>query len=140
MAFPLGQGVHAVTRFTLLQPPNDDFRVEGGVLPTSWNRGQAFIALSGVRVEGNLAPALVSIRGERGTRLVRGRVVDAFRHRILGARMSLERRAGSSWRRVAGTRSNRSGTYAVRAPSAGRYRVTAAVGASTAQSKSVALR
>jgi Carboxypeptidase regulatory-like domain len=140
MAFPLGQGVYAITRFTLLDPPNDDFRVEGGILPTSWNRGQAFIALAGVRVEGNLAPALVSIRSERETRLVRGRVVDGFRHRILGARISLERRAGSSWRRVAGTRSDRGGNYAVRAPSAGRYRVTAAVGASTAQSKSVALR
>jgi hypothetical protein len=140
MAFPLGQGVYAITRFTLLQPPNDDFRVEGGILPTSWNRGQAFIALAGVRVEGNFAPALVSIRGERGTRLVRGRVVDAFRHRILGARISLERRAGSSWRRVTGARSDTAGNYAVRAPSAGRYRVTATVGASTAQSKTVGVR
>jgi len=140
MAFPLGQGVLAVARFTLLEPPNDDYRVEGGILPTSWNRGQAFIALAGVRVEGNFAPALASIRAERGTRVIRGRVVDAFRHRILGAQISLERRAGSAWRRVAVTRTDRLGNYSVRAASPGRYRVTATVGATTVASTSLGIR
>jgi hypothetical protein len=140
MAFPLGQGVFAVARFTLLEPPNDDYRVDGGILPTSWNRGQAFIALAGVRVEGNFAPALVSIRAERGTRLVRGRVVDAFRHRILGAQISLERRAGSSWRRVGVTRTDKLGNYVAPAPGRGRYRVSATVGATTIPSTSVAVR
>jgi hypothetical protein len=140
MAFPLGQGVFAVARFALLQPPNDDFRLEGGVLPTSWNRGQAFIALAGVRVEGNFAPALVSIRADRTGRLVRGRVVDAFRHRVLGAQIALERRAGSSWRRVRGTRTDKRGNYVVRVPSRGRYRVTATVGTVTIVSTSVGVR
>lgn len=140
MAFSLGQGVFAVPRFTLLQPPSDDYRVQGGILPTSWNRGQAFIALAGVRVEGNFAPALVSIRRERGTRLVRGRVVDAFRHRVLGARIALERRAGSGWRRVAIARTNQNGSYVMRAPTPGRYRVTATVGTASASSTSVGVR
>lgn len=136
MAFPLGQGVFAVPRFTLLQPSSDEYRVDGGILPTSWNRGQAFIALAGVRVEGNFAPALVSIRVQRGTRLLRGRAVDAFRHRILGAVISLERRAGSGWRRVAVSRTDKSGNYVVRASVPGRYRVTATVGTSSASSTS----
>ena len=140
MAFPLGQGVFAVPRFVLLQPPSDDYRVDGGILPTSWNRGQAFIALAGVRVEGNFAPALVSIRTEPATRLLRGLAVDAFRHRILGAVISLERRAASGWRRVAVTRTDKNGNYVVRAPAPGRYRVTATVGTSSASSTSRGIR
>ena len=140
VAFPLGQGVFAVARFLLLNPASDDFRVDGGIFPTSWNRGQAFIALAGVRVEGNFAPALVSIRGERGTRLLRGRVVDAFRHRVLGAQIALERRAGSGWRRVGQTRTDKRGNYAARVPSAGRYRVSATVGTVTISSTSVGVR
>jgi hypothetical protein len=140
LAFPLGQRVFAVARFTLLQPPSDDYRLDGGILPTSWNRGQAFIAVSGVRVEGNFAPSLVSIRAEGSARLLRGKVVDSFRHQILGARISLERRAGSGWRRVAVTRTNRTGNYVVRAPGRGRYRVTATVGLSSVASTSVGIR
>lgn len=140
MAFPLGQGILAVARFTLLNPPSDDFRVEGGVHPTSWNRGQAFIAVAGVRVEGNFAPALVSIRAARETRVVRGRVVDSFRHGILGAQIALEQRVGGGWRRVARARTNKLGGYVVRAPSRGRYRVTATVGTSSLPSTSIGLR
>jgi hypothetical protein len=140
LAFSLGQGVHAIVRFTLLEPTSDDFRIDGGILPTSWNRGQAFIALAGVRVEGSFPPALVSIRAERGTRLVRGKVVDAFRHRILGAQVFLERRAGSSWRRVQVRRTNRAGSYTIGAPALGRYRVTATVGGHSVSSKSVFIR
>jgi hypothetical protein len=140
MAFPLGQGVFAVARFTLLEPPNDDFRIEGGVLPTSWNRGQAFIAVAGVHLEGNFAPAIVSIRADRVGRLVRGRVVDAFRHRVLGAQIALERRVGSAWQRVARARTDKRGTYVARAPVRGRYRVTATVGTVTVPSTSVGVR
>jgi hypothetical protein len=140
MAFSLGQGVNAIVRFTLLEPPSDDFRVDGGVLPTAWNRGQAFIALAGVRLEGSFPPALVSIRAERGKRLLRGKVLDAFRHRILGAQVVLERRAGSNWRRVLVRRSDRAGNYAIGAPTRGRYRVTATVGGRSLPSKSVLVR
>ena len=140
MAFPLGQGVFAVARFTLLEPRSDDFRIEGGVLPTSWNRGQAFIAVAGVHLEGNFAPALVSIRAGRAGRLLRGRVVDAFRHRVLGAQIALERRVGSAWQRVARTRTDKQGNYVARAPVRGRYRVTATVGTVTVPSTSVGVR
>jgi hypothetical protein len=140
LGFPLGQGIFAVARFALLNPPSDDYRVDGGILPTSWNRGQAFIALSGVRVEGNFAPALVSIRPERGTRLIRGRVVDGFGHNVLGAQIALEHRAGSGWRRVGRARTNKRGTYVVRTATRGRYRVTATVSTTTVPSTSVGLR
>jgi hypothetical protein len=140
MAFGLGQKVYAVARFLLLEPPSDDFRVEGGILPTSWNRGQAFIALSGVRVEGNFAPALVSIHAERSSRVVRGVVLDAFRHRVVGARVALERRTGSSWRRVAAGRTSPRGTYSIHASQRGRYRVTATLATTTVASASLGVR
>ena len=140
LAFPLAKGVYAVTRFVLPEPPSDDFIVDGSIHPTSWNRGQAFIALAGVRVEGNFAPAIASIRGLSSTRTVRGRVVDAFGHGVLGAQVFLERRVGSGWRRVSVTRTRKTGSYAVRAPVRGRYRVTATVGTSSVTSTSVGLR
>jgi hypothetical protein len=140
LAFPLAKGVYAVTRFVLPEPPSDDFIVDGSIHPTSWNRGQAFIALAGVRVEGNFAPAIASIRGLSGTHTVRGRVVDAFGHSVLGAQVFLERRVGSGWRRVSVTRTRKTGSYAVRAPVRGRYRVTATVGTNSVTSTSVGLR
>jgi hypothetical protein len=140
VAFPLGQGVYATARFALLDPSSDDFRVEGGIFPTAWNRGQAFIAAAGLRLEGNLAPTTVSIRAGRGSRIVRGKVVDAFRHAVVGAQVSLERRAGSSWRRVARSRTGKNGLYGVSAPKPGRYRVTATVATTTIASASVGVR
>jgi hypothetical protein len=140
LAFPLAKGVYSVARFVLPEPPSDDFVVDGSIQPASWNRGQAFIALAGVRLEGNLAPALASIRGLSGTRTLRGRVVDAFGHSVLGAQVFLERRAGSGWRRVSVTRTRKTGAYAVRAPVRGRYRVTATVGTSSVSSTSVGVR
>jgi hypothetical protein len=137
LAFPLAKGVFSVARFVLPEPPSDDFVVDGSIHPTSWNRGQAFIAIAGVRVEGNFAPSVVSIRRERGTRSLRGRVVDAFGHRVLGAQIFLERRAGSGWRRVSLTRTGKSGTYGIRAPARGRYRVTATVGTTSISSTSL---
>ena len=140
IAFPLGQGVHATARFALLNPPSDEFRVEGGVSPTSWNRGQAFIAAAGLRLEGNFVPRTVSIRAGRDGRIVRGKVVDAFRHAVVGAQVSLERRSGSGWRRVARARTGKNGVYAFPAPTRGRYRVTATVATTTVVSTSVGVR
>jgi hypothetical protein len=140
VAFPLGQGVFATARFALLDPPSDDFLVDGGIAPTAWNRGQAFIAAAGLRLEGNFLPTVVSIRAERGTRTIRGKVADAFRHAVVGAQVSLERRVGSGWRRVARRRSDRNGLYAIAAPTRGRYRVTATVATTTVVSTSVGVR
>jgi hypothetical protein len=140
LAFPLAKGVFSVARFVLPEPPNDDFVVDGSVHPTAWNRGQAFIAIAGVRVEGNFAPVVVSIRREPGTRGLRGRVVDGFGHGVVGAQTFLERRAGPGWRRVSVTRTGRTGAYAVRAPGRGRYRVTATVGTTSVSSTSLGLR
>ena len=140
VAFPLGQGVYATARFALLEPPSDDFRIEGGVSPTSWNRGQAFIAAAGLSVEGNFLPRVVSVRADRGSRILRGKVVDSFRHKVLGAQIALERRVGSSWRRVSRTRTDKNGLYAVTAAARGRYRVTATVATTTIVSTSVGVR
>ncbi len=140
VAFPLAKGVYATARFALLEPPSDDFRIEGGVSPTSWNRGQAFIAAASFRVEGNFLPTVVSIRAQRGSRALRGKVVDSFGHKVLGAQVSLERRVGSSWRPVGRARTGKSGTYAFTAPLRGRYRVTATVATTTIVSTSVAVR
>jgi Carboxypeptidase regulatory-like domain len=140
VAFPLGQGVYATARFVLLEPRSDDFRVDGGIFPAAWNRGQAFIAAAGLRLEGNFVPRTVSIRAQRNARIVRGRVVDAFGHAVVGAQVSLERRAGSSWRRAAGARTDRNGAYAVRVSQRGRYRASATLAATTVTSTSVGVR
>lgn len=140
VAFPLGQGVYATARFALLEPPSDDFRVEGGIFPTAWNRGQAFIAATGLRLEGNFVPRTVSIRAARDARIVRGKVVDAFRHAVVRAQVSLERRVGSSWRRAARARTDRNGAYAIPARQRGRYRVSATLATTTVTSASVGVR
>ena len=110
------------------------------MLPTSWNRGQAFIAVAGVRLEGNFAPALVSIRADRpagscgaGSWTRSAIACSARRSRSNGG-------SARAWQRVAGTRTDKLGNYVARAPVRGRYRVTATLGTVTVPSTSVGVR
>jgi hypothetical protein len=125
VAFPLSRDLHAYVRFLLTRPESNDLFVNGSIQASSWNRGQALVAMSRVKLEGNLPPSLVSIRQRRGGRVVAGFVLDFLRHPVVGIRVTLERRAGRGWRRVAGVRTTRIGGYSFRvAPGTYRARAT----------------
>jgi hypothetical protein len=137
VAFPVSPKLHAFVRFLLPLPESNEFYVNGSIVASSWNRGQAFVAMSRVKLEGNLPPSIVSIRARRG-RAVSGFVLDFLRHSVLRVPVVLERRRGSGWTRVASSRTNRLGGYSFRvAP--GSYRVRAAMGRFSALSRPVRL-
>lgn len=138
MAFPVAPRYHAYLRFLLLRPETDDLFVRGSIRGSSWNRGQALLAMSRVRLEGNLPPSLVSIRARRGRRVLSGFVLDFLRHPVLGAPVTLERSAGG-WRRLSTVRTNRFGGYSFRvAP--GTYRARATLGRVSAVSRPFRVR
>ena len=126
LAFPLSRELHAYVRFLLTRPESNDFDVNGTILASSWNRGQALVAMSRVKLEGNLPPSLVSIRQRRGGRVVSGFALDFLRHAVVRIPVTLERRAGSGWRPVATARTTRLGGYTFRV-SPGTYRVRASL-------------
>jgi hypothetical protein len=136
LAFPLSRGLHAFVRFLLRRPDSNKFFVNGSIQASSWNRGQALVAMSRVKFEGNLPPALVSIRQRRSRRVLAGFALDFFRHAVVGIPVTLERRRGSGWRRIARVRTSRlggysfrvrPGTYRARATLDGRFSATSSV-------------
>jgi hypothetical protein len=137
LAFPLGPNLHAVVRYEALEPPADSFLVKGTVVGKSWNRGQMLLALNGVRLQGNLPPKIVAARAVERGRFVRGKVVDRFLDAVLGARVSLERRAGGSWTRIAGGKTDLRGFYTLRPKRRGIYRVSARMAGFTALSREI---
>ena len=139
MAFPLAPGLHAYVRFLLLYPQDDDFYVRGTIGGSAWNRGQALLAISRVRLEGNLAPSRVSIRSRRGGSVVTGFALDLMSHPVVGVPVTLERSAGSGWRRLSTVRTTRVGGYSFRvAP--GTYRARATLGRFSAVSRPFRVR
>ena len=145
LAFPLGGGLFATARFALLAPSADDappsgtYRVNhsrGSTLASEWNRQQLATALAAVRLDGNLPPRRVTAR--RSGRTVRGDVTDALGHALAGARVRLERRRGSRWRRAASALTSTTGRYTLRTRGPGRYRVTCTLGTVTKRSRALA--
>ena len=137
IAFPLDVNLHAVARFEALEPPSDLFVVNGSIAASTWNRGQVLLALAGARLQGNLPPRTVAARPYQRGRLVRGKVVDRFLDAVLGAPVSLERRSGRRWSKVAGAKTNQRGFYSVRAKRRGTYRVTVRVAGFSATSREI---
>jgi hypothetical protein len=139
LAFPIAPRLHAWVRFLLHRPENDSYYVKGSVLASSWNRGQALLAMSRVRLEGNLPPSLVSIRSRRKG-LVAGFVVDFHRHAVVGIPVTLERRTGRGWRRISNRRTTALGGYAFKVKP-GSYRVRATLaGRFSARSRALRVR
>jgi hypothetical protein len=139
LAFPIAERLHTWVRFVLPRPESDAYYVKGSVLASSWNRGQALLSLSRVRLEGNLPPERVTIRVRRKGVLV-GFAVDMHDHGVVGIPVTLERRSGSGWRRVANSRTNRLGGYTFRVRPGG-YRVRATLdGRFSAQSRALRMR
>jgi hypothetical protein len=123
MAFRIAPRLHTWVRFLLPRPENDTFYVKGSILASSWNRGQALLAMSRVRLEGNLPPSVVTIRARRKGVLA-GFAVDMHRHAVVGIPVSLQRRSRGGWRQVSTSRTNRRGGYTFRVRP-GSYRVRA---------------
>ena len=137
LAFPLDTNLHALLHFEALEPAADSFIVKGTVAGKAWNRGQILLALSGVRLQGNLPPKIVAARSVERGRFVRGKVVDRFLDAVLGARVALERSAGGGWTKVAGAKTDRRGFYALRAKRRATYRVTARLAGFSATSREI---
>jgi hypothetical protein len=127
VAFPLSRDLHAYVRFLLTRPESNDFSI-GSIRASSWNRGQAFVAMARVKLEGNLPPSLVSIRGRRGGRVISGFVLDFLRHAVVGIPVTLERQVGNGWRPVARARTTRLGGYTFNVARRGSYRARATMG------------
>jgi hypothetical protein len=138
LAFPLDTNLHAVVHLDLLEPVSDSYVVKGLIVGSTWNRGQALLALTRIRLRGNLPPKVISARTVRRGREVRGKVIDRLLHPVVGAPVELElRRAGGSWARVARGKTNERGFYTLKAGRRGAYRVTASMAGFKAQSRSL---
>jgi hypothetical protein len=124
VAFPLSEKLHTFVRFVLPRPETDDYFVKGSILASSWNRGQALLAMSRVRLEGNMPPSVVTIR-QRRKRVLVGFVVDFYRHAVVGIPVTLQRKAGSRWVRIRGAKTTRLGGFSFKVGKPGSYRVTA---------------
>lgn len=139
VAFPISRDVHAYVRFLLTRPESNTFYVNGSIQASSWNRGQALVAMSRVKLEGNFPPSLVSIRSRRAGRVAAGFALDFLRHPVAGVPVTLERRAGSRWRRVSTAPTNRFGGYSFRVKP-GTYRARATMGRFAATSRPAVIR
>jgi hypothetical protein len=130
LAIPISPTAIVIVKFSFSAPDKNsvevfgDYLVQGTFIASTWNRGQAFLALSGVRLEGALPPSKVSIEAVRGRLTVRGTVQDAFQHAVVGTRVVLQRRSRGSWRAVSSTRTNAQGSYTFATGFPGRYRVS----------------
>jgi hypothetical protein len=126
LALPVAPKAFSIVRFDLNSPSTDSagqwgsYLVNGLDLPSIWNRGEAFWALSGVRLLGNLPPVRILLTDSG--RMLRGMVSDAFHHPVLGLPISLQQQVGGSWRDFATVRTNKQGEFSVRVPSRGSYR------------------
>jgi hypothetical protein len=130
LAIPISATAIAIVNFSLKAPETNsvqgygEYVVLGSFLASTWNRGQAFLAVAGVQLEGTFPASEVSIEAVPRKPAVRGAVLDSLEHAIVGARAVLERRIGSRWRAVGSSRTGAQGTYVLRTPGRGRYRVS----------------
>ena len=142
LAIDLGQRVKAVALFHLPDPPFDDFQGAplsvDGRRASEWNRRQAELAIEKVYVEGSLPPRKVKAKGARGR--VSGRVTDSFGHPVAESALTLQKRAGSKWRKAGKGIASSRGTYSLSARGKGQYRVVAKLGATSARSKGVRIK
>jgi Carboxypeptidase regulatory-like domain len=135
LAFPLEQNLHAVVHLDLVEPESDSYVVKQSISASTWNRGQALLALARIRLRGNLAPKIVAARAVDKGRSVRGKVVDRFLAPVVGAPIALERQRGGSWARVARGKTSDRGFYTLKAGRRGAYRVTVNMAGFKAESR-----
>jgi hypothetical protein len=137
-AVPLGPGALALVHFLTPAPNADDYLVEGGILASTWNRGEVLQALTLIRVEGNLAPKTISIRVDRAARAVRGKIVDPYYNPLVGVPVVEQRWNGKGWKAVRVGRTTKDGTYRM-AAGKGRFRTVVSVNGTSLTSAEVSL-
>ncbi|MBA3718552.1 MAG: hypothetical protein H0W87_10050, partial [Actinobacteria bacterium] len=141
LAFPVAPKAFAVVHFELADPITDsagewgDYLVGGLDLPSVWNRGQAFWAMSNVRVVGNLPPTRIELSASGRTLL--GSVSDAFYHPVLGLPVSIQHRIGTSWRVIGSAKTDAHGNFSLPVAARGDYRAAAASRGRSAVSRAV---
>lgn len=144
MAFAVAPHLYAVVDFLLTSPAASsagaagEYLVLGSIPASTWNRGQALRAMTGVHVEGNLPPTRISAKATSDGRVLHGILADAFRHPVIRTPVMLESLRAGSWRKVTSTRTDFTGAYSIRIGRRAEYRVVAGLG--TASIASVAVR
>jgi hypothetical protein len=129
LAFLVAPKAYSIVRFQLSEPAKNSagdagsYLVNGTETASYWNRGQAFWALSGVRLLGNLPPTRIELL--HAGRVLHGSVSDAFRHPVLRVPVAVERRVGASWRVATRVKTNDRGEFVVRTSGRGVYRAVA---------------
>lgn len=127
VAFPLCRGVFAAAYFSLTSPgsqygtdPSDTYLVNG-VPALAWNHDHAVDALRQVALEGYLPPGRVTARA--AGRSITGAVRDCRGDAMAGVAVRLLRGSAT----VARAKAAADGSYRLRAPGAGTYRVSVGV-------------
>jgi hypothetical protein len=111
VAIPLTRGVFATARFFSSGPP---FKCNVGfTFEREWHLSFARVAVEGVAIEGNLPAAYVTVHGR--LRRVVGFVTDGFRHPVVRARVTIQRKVGSKWRYAGSALTDGSGFYSAKA-------------------------
>ena len=129
LAFPVAPKAFSIVRFQLTEPAGSSagtagsYLVNGTETVSYWNRGEAFWAISGVRLLGNLPPTRIDL--ERAGRVLRGTVADTFRHPVLRVPVAVQRRLGASWRVATRVKTNERGEFVARTSGRGVYRAVA---------------
>jgi hypothetical protein len=143
LAIDLGRRVKATILFTFTDPAGDRDSSGGavtvnGLAASAWNRRAAEAALKSVELEGPLPVSKVKARAHG--RKVTGKVTDLAGDALGQAHVILQRRAGGRWRKAAEGASSLTGTFSLKAPSAGQYRVVALLTGASARSRPVTVR
>lgn len=142
LAIDLGRRVKAVMLFTFTDPQSDSDSSGGaitvnGLSASAWNRRAAELAMRSIQLEGPLPISTVKARA--GGRRVTGTVTDIAGDALGQAKLALQRRSGG-WRTVAKGRSALAGTFSLKAPASGKYRVVATLTGRSVRSRPVTIR
>ena len=138
----LGRRVKATILFTFTDPQADTDSSGGavtvnGLAASAWNRRAAELALKSIELEGPLPISKVKARA-RG-RAITGNVTDIAGDALGQAKLALQRRSGG-WRTVSKSSSSLAGTFSLKAPSSGEYRVVATLTGRSVRSRPVKVR
>jgi hypothetical protein len=139
----LGKKVKATILWTFESPESDTDSSGGavtvnGVSARAWNRRAADLALKSVALEGALP--INKVKARASGRSLKGKVLDIAGQGVGQAHVILQRKAGGGWRKAAERASSLTGTFSLKAPGSGQYRVLATFGSASARSKALRVR